>query len=724
MSGALKFAIDALAGVEPAYRQCARELLEFLAERIPGVFADCCDRLFELAAEARSDVDQARYFEGMRELERRRNRLCRAFVERVDDGLTQFFRERRAVPRASEQSGRRELRILDDRDLAVTLAVDSIVDSAEIRLTRELYALGVRLGQLTGRGALSNDLNPAAPRALCAAFRDTLVTVESEIEVHQALYKSFDQGLVRALEGLYQRLNQGLAEAGVVPELKYSIEREPTTQPASADSDAAQAALEREAALERDAEAAEYELERQLIDRVRTMLARRRQSLMPPATAPAAPTRALREVLSSLQTELASSDGNGLTADAIKTELLKTGRGGEPCSLSPADEDTLDLLGMMFDFVSADRHLPDPFHGALRRLQVPYLRAALGDPARVMAPESPARRLLEELSLTAVGWSPGSDRGGEVLAKAHETVDLVVREFWDDERVLERLLGDLRAFRLARERIAERRARRAAQSMRGSEQLAFARHNVAKLLSRRLQNRPLPGLVRNLLERAWAHVMVLTVLRHGLNSEQWKRALATADELIWSVSFKRSEKAIKRLRTRMPVLARALSKGLKAVGYQDAEIDKILKHLARIHQALLRESGSDAVLVEVDPGGITISGESLLDQVDLDATEVVDEPDGLSEMLDQVRAWPTGKWVIFHQDQGHDIRAKLSWISPITGQYLFVDQRGLRAAEKSLSELAQDLASDRVEPLDQASIVTRALGGIAERLGGAQATSS
>ena len=166
----------------------------------------------------------------------------------------------------------------------------------------------------------------------------------------------------------------------------------------------------------------------------------------------------------------------------------------------------------------------------------------------------------------------------------------------------------------------------------------------------------------------------------------------------------------------MPVLAATLAKGLKTIGYQDAEIDKILVNLKKLQTALMRESGSDRVLVEIDAAGITISGESLLDPALLEQTESVDSEEDLGEVLDKVRAWQTGKWVIFHRDQGEDVRAKLSWISPLTGQYLFVDQRGLRAAERTLRELALDLLGHKVEPLDDAGIVTRAMDGIASRL--------
>ena len=168
------YAVEALTGVHPAYRDCARFVLEFLDQKAPGVFADAIDRLFEMAAEARSDVEQNRYFEGKREIEQRKSRLLHLYIERVDASLKDFFRHRRKSDPAEDFASFKEddLRILDDRDLAITLAIDSIVETAEIRFTRELYGLGVRIGTIFNTSPIPNDLNPVAPRALCESFRD------------------------------------------------------------------------------------------------------------------------------------------------------------------------------------------------------------------------------------------------------------------------------------------------------------------------------------------------------------------------------------------------------------------------------------------------------------------------------------------------------------------------------------------------------------------------
>ncbi len=714
------YAVDSLVGVHPAYRSGARLLVEFLDQRIPGVFADACDRLFELAADARSDVEQTRYFEGKREIELRKNRLCHAFGERVDRNLADFFKHRRAhitdPGLLAQDEG--ELRILDDRDLAVTLAVDNMVDSAEIRLTRDLYALSVRVGDMFKTSPIPNDINPLGPRVLCEAFRDTLVTVESEIEVHQALFKCFEKNIVRALPEAYSAINQELVDQGVVPDLKYAVVRkEGSSQTPEIVAEEHSASIE-----DPNVAAAASAIEHKLLDRVQQLLAQRRQAYWTPPAHAEAPTTSLLDVLSSLQSAGAAQE---LTSTAIKAQLLnQLTMDGQLASMAARDEDTVDMVGMMFDFVRADRQLPQPFQSALHKLQIPILRAALNDPQAVLERHAPARQLLEELAGMGMGWTEQSDRRGKTLAKVTQIVDAVIQDYRDDPAVLQELVNDLRNFRDSRNQMAERRAERAQQALKGREQLQFARQNVAQMLQRRTTDTRLPPLVKDLLEKAWAHVMVLAVLRHGTHSEQWKKAVAMVDELIWSVTFKKTEQSVTRLRTRLPVLAKALTKGLRTVGYQDAEIKKILFNLKKLYRSLIQNTGSDRVVVEASDQGLTIRGENIVEQAVLDETPVVDCPEALPEVLEELRGWKAGKWVMFHTDRGEPTRAKLSWISPITGHYLFVDQRGIKAAEKSVQELAEDLIGEKLEELNDASVVTRAMQDIADKLNSGLETSA
>jgi hypothetical protein len=91
-----------------------------------------------------------------------------------------------------------------------------------------------------------------------------------------------------------------------------------------------------------------------------------------------------------------------------------------------------------------------------------------------------------------------------------------------------------------------------------------------------------------------------------------------------------------------------------------------------------------------------------------------------SEALDSVRALKSGCWFEFCNDDGSRERAKLSWISPISGRYLFVNRRGLKVADKAAAQLAAEIESGHAVLLEEVPLFDRALDAIVERLRNAQ----
>jgi hypothetical protein len=62
------------------------------------------------------------------------------------------------------------------------------------------------------------------------------------------------------------------------------------------------------------------------------------------------------------------------------------------------------------------------------------------------------------------------------------------------------------------------------------------------------------------------------------------------------------------------------------------------------------------------------------------------------------------------------VRAKLSWISPMSGRYLFVNRRGLKVGDYAPQELAPLLAAGRARVLADNALFDRALSAIVGRL--------
>jgi hypothetical protein len=76
---------------------------------------------------------------------------------------------------------------------------------------------------------------------------------------------------------------------------------------------------------------------------------------------------------------------------------------------------------------------------------------------------------------------------------------------------------------------------------------------------------------------------------------------------------------------------------------------------------------------------------------------------------ERARTLPFGTWIEFDEAEGR-VRRRLSWLSPVTGNVLFVNLRGQRAGESTLDMLARRLAAGtaRVVTAGEGRLVDRA----------------
>jgi hypothetical protein len=86
---------------------------------------------------------------------------------------------------------------------------------------------------------------------------------------------------------------------------------------------------------------------------------------------------------------------------------------------------------------------------------------------------------------------------------------------------------------------------------------------------------------------------------------------------------------------------------------------------------------------------------------------------GGAKQIDQhsqsVTALKNGDWLEFRDDDDNRTQAKLSYISPLKGTYLFVNRQGVKVGEYSLYELAREFRTGRAVRLDAVPLFDRAM---------------
>ncbi|QAU23372.1 DUF1631 domain-containing protein [Dyella sp. M7H15-1] len=713
-----------------------------LQQYVGNMFEHVDDTLFDLAEKAENNAAQMHYFDGMREVRKRRPVIERHFLAQVSHELSDFVSGHRYPPSSTPAplAGSIELSLVADNELEESLAITSMIGKNETRLTRDLFAVNQRLSVICGGAKIEDATNPIGPALLAQAFRQSMRELSADMRVKLIIYKLFDRYVMAALDELYQETSGELMRAGVLPQLRHEVVRPGGS--ASGAGAAAGAADDNGAPIAAD----DSEASAELLQTLRTLFGARRAHPNVPLSAitqgPLPTANELIGALSVLQSQAATvplaplSMGTSmldLTQQVLqlKEQLLSqlsSLRGQRPGQVATMDEDTIDLVGMLFEFILEDRNLPPQMQVMLARLQIPYLKAAILDRKLFAHRQHPARRLLDGLAEAAKSWSEESDRDGRLHDTIKAIVERLLQEFDDDMTIFDRLYAELQQFQEANRRRAELTEQRVAESTRGREKLEQARRRAAREILSRVGDHVLPPLIHGVLSRAWANYMVLTILRRGEESSELREALRFVDAFIASTKSVRTPEAKRDLRQLLPGIEQALRKGLANVAFQDADIERLLSQLHTYYRQQLGEVApvtkqpqtAEATLSPLPiPESIQPLAESMADLEDDPANA---EPEAAAiapevrEELERINALKPGSWLEFNSEGDHFERAKLSWISPMSGRYLFVNRRGLKVADYSPYELATVMVDGHARILASNALFDRAMDAIVDRL--------
>jgi hypothetical protein len=179
----------------------------------------------------------------------------------------------------------------------------------------------------------------------------------------------------------------------------------------------------------------------------------------------------------------------------------------------------------------------------------------------------------------------------------------------------------------------------------------------------------------------------------------------------------------------LPGIERALRQGLANVAFQEQDVERLLGQLHTYYRQQLGETlgSSEVVTVDEDAAMLAIpdSIQPVIDQnaaqddsIEEDVAEVpLDSPE-----WHQVQALQPGTWLEFCLPDEAMARAKLSWISPMSGRYLFVNRRGLKVADYSPQELSVLIADGQARVLATNALFDRAMTAIVGKLSQPDAT--
>jgi len=430
------------------------------------------------------------------------------------------------------------------------------------------------------------------------------------------------------------------------------------------------------------------------------------------------PTTELIDTLTTLQKE-GAVDGVDLK-ESVRLQIgSRIQVDGQRQPYAEQDDTLIDVVAMFFDVILQDRHLPDTVRAMIAQLQIPVLKVAMIDKEFFAKKSHPARKFLNALSQAGLGVSEKNHQiRNTVFEKMEELVARVLMDFDNDIEIFAELFEEFDVFMEQQQRqidVIEERSRKVTKS---TEQLELTKRQAAYEIALRLNGKSIPEFVQLFLDDAWKDVLVLALLRREREPQETQQCIDVIERLVVSVIKPVDAAARNSVVESLPRLLKDIRVGLENISYDFHQSAPFFKELESWHRQLLAMGvneqddipvAQEVVLVEFDEDLCASLEEDLLQELENEMAQMPD--DKFSKRANKIEV---ADWVEYKNSEGTALRAKLSWKSAVTMQCLFVNDRGAKAMDISMADLAEELRQKRMTVVGQenAPLVERVLAGM------------
>lgn len=763
--------------------ECRDMAADLLCKSLTKMLDRVDESLFELAENALSSEVRILYLDARAKALAHRAGIESEFRKNFIGGFNRSLSSADAAVSYGRSGSSLELSLVDEDDFEASLAANDIAKKMKLKTSDELSALDCRIGELLQNPDLKEEDNPLGPQSIINAFKDACNQLESNVNVKLIILKQFDSLVADDISSVYQNLNKHLITRNVLPTIPAELLRRrssgnpPAARASQPEAPMADAAVAKAAPVKPQEAAAAGEME--LFTTLQQLMSQN-QPVMPQGVGGFSPSDAggfpalnvgVMDMLTNLQrgdTAAMVVDGSSFDVDSLSSgnvnvlHQLKQSPVGR--AANQVDAMTIDIVAMLFDYIFDDRQIPDSLKALIGRLQIPVLKVAMLDKKFFSKKSHPARKLLDTLAHAALGWATHAEEKDRLYAKVDELVHKILANFEEDLTVFEGAQLELEAFLKDEERQAHERAESSAQVIYDREWLEVAQTVAEDEIKRRLEPSDAPTVIREFLSAQWSNYLLSTYVKEGADSEAWRAALQTMDDLIWSVAPKKAAEDRMRLVNMLPGMLKRLEVALEANSTQKDVRERFFSELVHCHATAIKSGNLPAksvdvveqpkveVRFDVSSPATTDIERSLLDELvpvetlapkpaaqathfelDLIASVNLRSPDKAAEiqsaLADKVIIVPEGdpfdqaaaslqrgSWVEFLQDDGQSIKAKLAWISPMKNMYLFTNRQGLNAMSIKLSGLATKFRNHTARLIEDEALVDRAVNNMLDTL--------
>ncbi|MDT9001417.1 DUF1631 family protein [Paucibacter sp. APW11] len=256
------------------------------------------------------------------------------------------------------------------------------------------------------------------------------------------------------------------------------------------------------------------------------------------------------------------------------------------------DHMVIDVVAGLFDQILADPKVPPQMARLLARLQLPVLRAALGDPSFFSTRRHPVRRFINRLASLACAYEDFSeDPGREFLSHVRELVQDLANGDFDRIEAYEQKLDALEAFIQAQTAQTLKAHGDAAALVERKEIDLRLQQRYAQQLGQALADVAMPGFLRDFLAQVWSQAIVLASRLPDADGQREAKFRQSARNLVLSVQPKAPGAQRQAFLSALPELMRSLNEGLNLIAWPESARQQFFSQLMPAHADSLKGQG-------------------------------------------------------------------------------------------------------------------------------------
>ena len=262
---------------------------------------------------------------------------------------------------------------------------------------------------------------------------------------------------------------------------------------------------------------------------------------------------------------------------AHRDELRQAASGG-------LDHMVIDVIAGLFDQILSDSKVPPQVARQIARLQLPVLRAALGDKSFFSSRRHPVRRFINRIASLGTAVDGFDDAEGQaLLARVADLVQEIVDGDFEQIAVYEDKLAALQTFIFEQSRQRVQALGQADQLLADKEASLQVQQRYGQALQEALQGLPVPAYLHEFLAQTWSRAIAQAALAEGNDAALTQRLREAGRELVLSVQAKGSPERRQQFLRKLPQLMKDLNLGLDRIACPQADRQQFFAHLLPAH---------------------------------------------------------------------------------------------------------------------------------------------